>query len=480
MTLGMYEIVSLILSIAILIGIRLMSSPKTALKGNWLSALSMLVAVLLVLYHNQIISSPLLWIAMVLGSVLGYIIAVKVTMIQMPQLVSFLNGFGGGAAALIAIIVLFEGYAQMDFFGRISSQLTLIIGCIAFSGSVIAAAKLDRRLPQRPIILKGHNFLNAASLILLGVLLIMGSILQTQAALIISLIILLISLAYGVLFSIRVGGADMPIVISLLITYAGFSNVVLGFAINDVLLVAIGSIVGAAGAILTKLMCEAMNRSLLEILNGASTVKSSSDLHKDKEVISEKEQEEKETPAKPDVHQLLKDSKKVVIVPGYGMALAQVQQGVKRLFDLLESQGKEVIFAIHPVAGRMPGHMNVLLAEVDIPYEQLLEMDEVNPQFKETDVAIIIGACDVVNPEAMTAEGTPIYGMPILRADEAKNVIVLNLDTKPGYSGVDNSLYDRTNVHLLLGNAAETVEGLVAGLTVILGNSELEDKPECA
>jgi NAD(P) transhydrogenase subunit beta len=378
--------------------------------------------------------------------------------------------------------MLFEGYAQMDLFSRISSILTLIIGCIAFSGSVVAAAKLDRRLPQRPIILKGHNFLNVVSLLMLGVLLIIGSLAQTQIALIISLVIFLISLAYGVLFSIRVGGADMPIVISLLITYAGFSNVVLGFAISDVLLVAIGAIVGAAGAILTKLMCEAMNRSLVDILNGS--VAKSSEPQKHNEQTFAKTTEEKESPAKLDIYQILKDSKKVIIVPGYGMALAQAQQGVKKLFDVLESQGKEVSFAIHPVAGRMPGHMNVLLAEVDIPYEQLLEMDEINPQFKGTDVAIIIGACDVVNPEAITAKDTPIYGMPILRADEAKNVLVLNLDTKPGYSGVENSLYGRPNVHLLLGNAAETIEDLVVGLRSKLESSQSPDESkgnvECA
>jgi NAD(P) transhydrogenase subunit beta len=264
----------------------------------------------------------------------------------------------------------------------------------------------------------------------------------------------------------------MPITISLLNSCSGLAGSICGLTIADPLLVSIGAIVGASGIILTGIMCRSMNRPLLEVLNGSAVLI----INCDDELCAESPQEKKqlgkhmqaesscEEQRSQSAVDILKQAKKVIIVPGYGMALAQAQWQVRILLDVLEAQGKDVQFAIHPVAGRMPGHMNVLLAEVDIPYDQLQEMDDVNPEFKDTDVAVVIGACDVVNPAAITAEGTPIYGMPILRVDEARQVIVCNIDTKPGYSGVENSLYNQSSVHLLLGNAAETLEQLIDGL----------------
>lgn len=459
-----YEIFSLSLSIVILIGIKLMSSPKTAMQGNRLGAIAMLAAIVLVLVYNEIISLPILWIAMVLGGIIGYVLAVKVAMIQMPQMVSLLNGLGGGASALVALVLIFDGNAQTGFFSQFSSQLALAVGGVTFSGSLIAAAKLDRRLHQQPITFKGHSFFTLTCLVILVLLIIVGAIVVNfESITTITLIILLLSLAYGILFAIRVGGADMPITISLLNSYSGLAAAICGWAIAEPLLVSVGAIVGASGIILTQIMCKAMNRPLSDVLNG-STLTAVSNNGQDKVQTEKSLQQPEVEEQEMDPVCLLKNSKKVIVVPGYGMALAQAQHQVKRLADILEAEGKDVSFAIHPVAGRMPGHMNVLLAEVDIPYEKLKEMDEVNPEFIETDVAIVIGACDVVNPAAISAEGTPIYGMPILRVDEAKNVIVCNLDTKPGYSGVENPLYQQPNVLLLLGNATETIEQLADGL----------------
>lgn len=436
-----------------------MSSPKTAALGNRLGALSMFLAILLVLIYNKIIDLPLLWIAIIIGTVIGYYIAVKVSMIQMPQMVALLNGLGGWASAFIAMVVVLESYTQLGFFGKFTSQLALVVGSVTLSGSIIAAGKLDRRISQQPVIIKGHNSLNILCLIALVCLIFAGSICpcSTKAAGIISLIVTIISLLFGVLFSIRVGGADMPITISLLNSCSGLAAAICGLTIADPLLIGVGAIVGAAGIILTSIMCKAMNRSLLLVLNGSTSIQSTEEQDLSK-VTTENEIELDNVL---DRKSIIKNAKKVIIAPGYGMALAQAQAQVKILMDLLEAQGKDVKFAIHPVAGRMPGHMNVLLAEVDVPYDKLWEMDRINPEFKETDIAIVIGACDVVNPAAITKEGTPIYGMPILRVDEAKNIIVCNKDLEPGYSGVPNPLYEQSNVILLLGNAADTLNNLI-------------------
>ncbi len=439
---GTYEIVSIVLSILILAGIKLMSSPKTAVLGNRIGAMAMLAAVIMVLTYNGIIDVPLLWFAIFVGGVTGYIMAMRVKMIQMPQMVALLNGLGGGASALVALVEIFERYKQMTLFGRLTGQLALAVGAVTFSGSLIAAAKLDRRISQRPIILKNHGLISNAVLLIIILLIITASVANISGIGFIAIITAFFALAYGVLFAIRVGGADMPITISLLNSFSGLAGAICGFTIEDPLLVAVGAIVGASGLILTQIMCGAMNRSLVDILSGSQLnpgINKKEATPQEKVIDVEKPPvTAKKSPAKSPA-EILKTAKKVVIVPGYGMAIAQAQSQVKALYDTLESQGKEVKFAIHPVAGRMPGHMNVLLAEVDVPYEKLCEMDAINPEFAETDVVLVVGACDVINPAANTAEGTPIYGMPVLEVDKAKSVIVCNLDTKPGYSGVDRS-----------------------------------------
>lgn len=466
-----YVVISIILAGLVLLGIKWMSSPRTAVRGNRLSALSMLVAILLVLWKHHILSVPLLWIAMAIGGALGYFMAVKATMIQMPQMVALLNGLGGGASALVAIAEIMDKYGEMATFNKLTSQLALIVGGLTLSGSLIAAAKLDRRMTQRPVHLTGHSLLSNGSIVAMAVLSIATLFVET-AVIPFSLLVVALSLAYGVLFAIRVGGADMPITISLLNSFSGLAGAIVGFTISEPLLVAIGAIVGASGLILTQIMCKAMNRSLMNVLGGAiDKPKPSKALKPEDETLPkvlpkvegvlEREKPDGKIDDEDTPGHVLKDARKVIVVPGYGMAIAQAQSHVKKLMDILEGKGAEVKFAIHPVAGRMPGHMNVLLAEAEVPYDKLCEMDDINPEFPETDVAIIVGACDVVNPAANTAEGTPIYGMPILDVEKAKHVIVCNLDTKPGYSGVDNPLYEMPHVELLLGDAKGSLEKLI-------------------
>ncbi|MDD3840884.1 MAG: NAD(P)(+) transhydrogenase (Re/Si-specific) subunit beta [Clostridia bacterium] len=454
-----YIVASTILAILVLFGIKLMSSPKTAVRGNRLSAISMLVAVILVLGANDIIQLPLLWIAIILGSMIGYALALKVPMIKMPQMVALYNGLGGAASALVALVEILEATSQQNYFVLFTSRLALIIGGITFSGSIIAAAKLDKRISQRPAVLPHHKIISNMMIIVLILLLILSFSLNNS---LVVFIILIVALTFGVLFAMRIGGADMPIIISLLNSLSGLAAAICGFTVFEPLLVSVGAIVGASGLILTNNMCVAMNRSLSNVLTGGTTMCASKFSSNSKDEVRMEEKAETETKKSP--AEILKRAKKVIIVPGYGMAVSQAQFYVKNLTEVLEKSGTEVKFAIHPVAGRMPGHMNVLLAEADIPYEKLCEMDDINDQFAETDVAIVIGACDVTNPAANTAEGTPIYGMPVLKTGEAKNVIVCNLDTNPGYSGVENSLYTMPNVQLILGNAADTIKELINNL----------------
>jgi NAD(P) transhydrogenase subunit beta len=460
-----YIAVSIVLGALVLLGIRWMSSPKTAVWGNRLSALSMFVAVLLVLWSQNIISLPLLWAGMAAGGLIGYFLAVRATMLQMPQMVALLNGLGGGASALVALIEILEKYAAMELFNQVSSQLALIVGGVTLSGSIIAALKLDRRIAQRPVILKGHAFLAGGSIVLMPALAAAAIFAGAPLATVLSIAVLLLALIYGIIFAIRVGGADMPITISLLNSLSGLAGAICGFTIGEPLLVAVGAIVGASGFILTQIMCRAMNRSLAHVLSGSIAAYKAA--NGEAEAESEGVEEAGEELS---VEQILKEARKVIIVPGYGMALAQAQGKVKELLDFWESKGAEVKFAIHPVAGRMPGHMNVLLAEVDVPYDKLCEMDQINPEFAEADLAIVIGACDVVNPAANTVEGTPIYGMPVLKVEEASHVFIYNLDLNPGYSGVENPLYRMKHVRLCLGDAKETLAGLLEELVEAFGD----------
>ena len=461
----LYNVIAAILALAILYGLNLMSNVKTAVRGNILSAAAMACAILITMYKDNSLGSPTLWIAIALGTAFGLFLSNKVKMIQMPQLVAFLHGFGGGAAALVGIIMLTD-VGTPSAFHRIDACLALCSGMTTIAGSFVAAGKLHQLLPQRPIVLSNHSrIIN----ILLGIMLIALCIYNIAPTFLPGFFIFVMfatGALFGIVFTIRVGGADMPITISLLNSMGGISCAIAGFAVSDPLLIAVGGIVGSAGLMLTRVMCKAMNRKLMPILLGQSSVAGKSGVRAAAAAKAPAPQAPKaaQPAAQKDaeIAKLLTTAKNVIIVPGYGMALAQAQHKVKQLADALEARGATVNYAIHPVAGRMPGHMNVLLAEANVDYEHLLEMDTVNPMFPDADLAIIIGANDVVNPAANTAEGTPIYGMPILEADKAKAVIICNYDEKPGYAGVPNPLYTKSGVYMLLGDAAKTV-GTLAG-----------------
>ncbi|HHX27313.1 MAG TPA: NAD(P)(+) transhydrogenase (Re/Si-specific) subunit beta [Firmicutes bacterium] len=461
------NLLGLVFVLGTICGIKLMSSPVTAVKGNLLGSVSMAGAIILTLLAEGIVSIPLLWVAIAMGTLFGYYVAVKVAMIQMPQMVALLNGFGGGSSAIVSLLALLGIFGDISMAGRLTSELGLVIGSITLSGSLIAAAKLHGKMNQRPIVFKGQSTWNNLTLLAIGILFMSLLVIPSDGITQGAFWILALSLAYGVLFTIRVGGADMPITISLLNSFSGIAASISGFAVRNPLLVAIGAIVGASGLILTRLMCKAMNRSLSQVLAGRTVLMSKKPDPGVTSIDEDHVSRRKRTADGEDRDDFvcrIRNAKSVIVIPGYGMALAQAQHEVKKLADILEGMNKEVKFAIHPVAGRMPGHMNVLLAEADVPYDELYEMDDINDEFKDTDVVIVVGANDVINPAANTAEGTPIYGMPILRAYEAKHVVIFNLDTKPGYAGVDNPLYSMDNTTVVLGDAAETVLQVASAL----------------
>lgn len=464
------HIITLLLVGGILLGIKLMSSPSTAKTGNMLGAVCILGSVIFTLLVNGIISVAMLWIAMLIGTGIGYLFAVRVAMTQMPQLVALLNGFGGGASAIVAVITLNVATEGATSSSTIAAVLALAVGSLTFSGSMVAAAKLDRRLSPLPVVIPGHSFFAVLLLtIMAGLVLLVyrippgGLILSTAC---------LAALVFGVLMSIRIGGADMPITISLLNSLSGIAAAIAGFAISSTLLVAVGAIVGSAGLFLTQIMCRAMNRRLIQILTGrdVSSAPPPGRLFFEEELLREEEPSLSEPqpealPSDEAAAAVIREASRVIIVPGYGMALSQAQHQVKALFDTLQKQGKEVIFGIHLVAGRMPGHMSLLLVEAGVPFDRLVQMKEVNQRFADCDVVIVVGANDIVNPAANTAEGTPIYGMPVLNVTEAKHVIVCNLDKSPGYAGVDNPLYEKSEqITLLLGDAAENLGSLLKKL----------------
>jgi len=463
-----YYIAAGVLTVAVLIGIAMMSKVETSVKGNLLGAISMLLAIVLTLWYFNIFTVIELWIAMLVALAIGITAAMRVKMIQMPQMVGLLNGLGGGASMLAGILTLIAADPFETSFSLITAGLAIFVGSLTLTGSLVAAGKLHKVLPQRPIVLKGHPLWTALSLILsLVTVVLLGIPYILMVPILKTLLILLsaiLSGAFGIIFAIRVGGADMPITISLLNSLSGVAGAIAGMAIADPLLVAVGGVVGASGLLLTQIMCRAMNRKLLDILLGKTSAQGKP---KTKEKVTKVVEETAvETVRSPEMSCgcWLRDAERVIIVPGYGMALSQAQSSVKQLMTELEADGKEVKFAIHPVAGRMPGHMNVLLAEVDIPYDKLYEMQDINEDFKDADVVIVIGANDVVNPAANTAEGTPIYGMPILDVEDAKSLIMCNYDTQPGYAGVDNPLYDggKEHIALMLGDAKETLGAIMS------------------
>ncbi|HOJ29369.1 MAG TPA: NAD(P)(+) transhydrogenase (Re/Si-specific) subunit beta [Spirochaetota bacterium] len=453
-----YYIFAFFITIMVLFGIFLMSKIRYARYGNLLSAIAIALAIIVTLIKNQIITTGSLYIFVVIGAVIGLRVAYKVKMIQMPQLVALLNGSGALASAIVGAYSYFGIGAGLDMFTRVTAIIAFQVGIITFFGSLIAAGKLHQVIPQAPVILPYHTHFSIiifASLICI-VICSVNNIIADSLFLIVSFIF---SLIFGVFFTIRIGGADMPITISLLNSMSGIAGAICGLAIGDFLLVSIGGIVGASGLLLTQIMCWAMNRNLLDILFGKTTIAAKK--RSDNDIIKG-DQSKGVYKSQANPLEVIKNAKDVIIVPGYGMAISQAQHLVKQLSDILIANGAKVRFAIHPVAGRMPGHMNVLLAEANVDYDDLYEIDNINPEFKNADLAIIVGANDVVNPAAREAKDTPIYGMPILNVDECKNIFVFNYDLKPGYAGVDNPLYIRNEgIYFFLGDAAEQLKKFI-------------------
>jgi NAD(P) transhydrogenase subunit beta len=437
-----------------------LSSPKSARRGNLLGALGALIATVAVFFYvDPEYSLPLENLEWILGAIgIGVIVAVpaarKVQMTQMPQMVALFNGVGGGAAALVAIVEYIKLGETAGFATVLATVFTVIVGCISFSGSIVTFLKLQELMTTRPVILPAGRFLIVANLVaVLGVAYWVMDEMGTSPLLVLAGL----SLLFGVLFVLPVGGADVPIVISLLNAFTGLTVAASGYVLEATLLIVAGTLVGASGTILTRLMAEAMGRSLFGTLFGAFTQKAQTS-----DGAAETRPVKSGSPE--DVAILLNYARRVVIVPGFGLAVAQAQHTVREMADLLTAKGIDVAYGIHPVAGRMPGHMNVLLAEANVPYEQLVEMDEVNPTFPQTDVALVIGANDVVNPAAKTTPGCPIYGMPILEVQQAGNIIFLKRSMRPGFAGIENELLFDPKTTLLFGDAKASLTKVVSAL----------------
>jgi H+-translocating NAD(P) transhydrogenase subunit beta len=442
-----------------ILGLKKLGSPATARQGNVVAAVGMLLAIAATLLDQHVLNFEMILLGLAIGSVLGAIAAYKVQMTDMPQMVGLLNGLGGAASALVAVAEfwrLLQHGEAISIDANISMLLDVLIGGVTFTGSMVAFAKLQGIISGAPITFTLQQPINV---------LLLGSYVVGSAFLIVAphnlsifLAIVAVSLVLGVMFVIPIGGGDMPVVISLLNSFSGLAAAAAGFVVMNNMLIIAGALVGASGIILTEIMCKAMNRSLVSVLFGAfgtggSASAAGGTVTTDQTVRSIDPEEGA---------MMLGYARSVVIVPGYGMAVAQAQHSVRELADQLERMGVDVKYAIHPVAGRMPGHMNVLLAEANVPYEQLHDMEDINPQFEQTDVALVIGANDVVNPAARSDANSPIYGMPILEVDRAKQTIVIKRGMSTGFAGVDNELFYKEKTTMLFGSAKEMVAKLVA------------------
>jgi NAD(P) transhydrogenase subunit beta len=463
-------IIYLIASILFIFGIKQLSSVKTARQGNLISAIGMLIAIVATLFDQKIVNYELIIIGLIIGSIVGAIFALKVEMTAMPQMVALLNGFGGGASLLVAVADYYKE-APSEVYIAVSIFLSVLVGGVTFTGSLVAFGKLQGIVTEKAVVYKFQHPIN----LLLLILAIFGGIIlsldQSNASQIMSsiglgtlvgenllILISILSLIIGVLIVIPIGGADMPVVISLLNSYSGIAAAMTGFVLGNAVLIITGSLVGASGIILTNIMCKSMNRSLINVMLGGfgSTTSGKAQAGAKEIVIKEVGSEE--------LAMMLDGASNVIIVPGYGMAVAQAQHVVKELMDELEKRGVNVRFAIHPVAGRMPGHMNVLLAEAAVPYDKLYEMDQINDEFANCDVAIVIGANDVVNPAARNNPNSPIYGMPILNVDKAKTVVVIKRSLNPGYAGIENELFGYPNCLMYFGDAKQAISKLIQEL----------------
>jgi NAD(P) transhydrogenase subunit beta len=446
-------------SILFIFGLRMLGNPERAQRGNLVSSSGMLLAIIVTLFDQTIISFQLLSIALIAGAIVGASAASFVKMTTMPELVALFNGFGGIASLLVGSAE-FLNVSALGSIALFAVSLTVLIGGVTFSGSLIAFGKLSEILSGKPFLFVGQRIVLSMILILalaLGLELIVstGLLGLSNEMLLVSLIG--VAIVLGILLTVPIGGADMPVIIALLNSYSGIAAASAGFVINNNVLIVAGSLVGASGIILTQIMCKAMNRSLSNVLFGGFGASSSSSSGGSTEIQGE---------VKPinvaDAYLILEAANSVAFVPGYGMAVSQAQHSVRELGELLEENGCDVKYAIHPVAGRMPGHMNVLLAEANVSYDLLVEPEDVNPIMETVDVCVVIGANDVVNPDARENEGSPIYGMPVIEVDRAKTVFVLKRSMASGFAGIDNPLFLKENTRMLFGDAKESISTLVS------------------
>ncbi len=457
------DIIYLISAVLFILGIKGLTKPKTAVRGNTLSAIGMLLAVVVTLVHRDITSYSWIFFGLLLGGSVGWVAAKRVQMTAMPQMVALLNGLGGGASLALAVASHImtlggTGYGE-GLAGSLSVLFVLLataIGAVTLSGSGVAFAKLQELISGQSIGFSNMKLLNACLFSFVVLMLIVlsaspgGSFLFT--------LLVVAALCLGLSLVLPIGGADMPVVIALLNSYSGIAAAMAGFIMGNTVLIVAGSLVGASGLILTQIMCVAMNRSLTNVLFGVMAEGSEA-------IDADEIYEGKVTSAQPEeISMILETAKRVVIVPGFGLAMSQAQHAVRELTDVLEDRGVEVKFGIHPVAGRMPGHMNVLLAEAEIPYDSLVEMEKINPTFEDTDVAIVIGANDVTNPMAREDKGSPIYGMPILNVDKATTVVVIKRSLSPGFAGLPNPLFAMDNCLMVFGDGKKSVIDITASL----------------
>ena len=457
---NLYALLGLGVAVSFIMALKGLSAPKTARRGNLIGAFGATLATVIVFFdpaieegHNTLLIIG----AIAFGVIVGVPAARKIQMTQMPQLVALFNGVGGGAAALVAIVEYLNLGETASFGEVLATVFTVLVGSVSFSGSIITFLKLQELMTTRPVVFPGGRFVIAATLA--GALGTSGWVI-TSGGTTPLLVLAGLSLLFGILFVLPVGGADVPIVISLLNAFTGLTVAASGYVLQSTLLIVAGTLVGASGTILTRKMAEAMGRSLFGTLFGAFTAKPQA-------ATEAGEARPVKSGSPDDVAILLNYAQRVVIVPGFGLAVAQAQHTVRELADLLAAKGVEVAYGIHPVAGRMPGHMNVLLAEANVPYEQLVEMEEINPTFPQTDVVLVVGANDVVNPAAKTTPGCPIYGMPILDVASAGNVIFLKRSMRPGFAGIENDLLYDAKTTLLFGDAKDSLTKVVNALKAL-------------
>ena len=446
----------LIATILFILGLKGLSHPKTALRGNLFAMIGMGFAVVVTLMNPEIKNYTIILSGLAAGAIIGIPLARKIQMTAMPQLVAALHSFVGLAAVLVAggtyIIHAHEGILNSVLLVELIAGS--MIGAITFTGSLIAFGKLQALLRSEPLVFKGQHTVNLA----LGIaMLVLGAMFVQSHNLVLFTIITVIALLLGFLLVLPIGGSDMPVVVSMLNSYSGWAASATGFTLNNQLLIATGALVGSSGAILSYIMCKAMNRSIISVILGGfgTTVEAA---------VAGAQKKQVRSASTEDAAFMFENASKLIIVPGYGMAVAQAQHSVKELYEVLHKKGIEVKFAIHPVAGRMPGHMNVLLAESEIPYDIVLELEDINSEFASADAVLVIGANDVVNPAAKTNKSSPLYGMPILDAYKSKSVYVIKRSMNPGYAGVDNDLFYYDNCTLIFGDAKKVVEGIVNAL----------------